>query len=57
MAEGWCWTVWNFWLRKALKALVIACNPATTPGYEASFEAFDMPVIVVIEPGVRPLAK
>jgi len=36
-----------------VKAIVIACNTASAAGLDALQEAFDVPVIGVIEPGVR----
>ncbi|MDD2372360.1 MAG: glutamate racemase [Syntrophomonadaceae bacterium] len=43
----------EFLVERGAKALVIACNTATAAGYEAALQQFDIPVIGVIEPGVK----
>ncbi len=46
------------WLtRHTIKLLVIACNTATAAGLALAQEAFDVPVIGVVEPGARAAVK
>jgi glutamate racemase len=46
------------WLaRKRVKMLVIACNTGTAAGLAAAQQAFDVPVIGVVEPGARAAVK
>ena len=40
-----------------VKMIVIACNTATAAGLEAAQQAFDIPIIGVIEPGARAAAR
>lgn len=46
----------EFLVERGVKALVIACNTAAAAGFEAAREYFDIPIISVIEPGVREAA-
>jgi len=43
----------NYLLSKDIKASIIGCNTATAAGLEKAQEIFDIPIIGVIEPGVR----
>lgn len=43
----------EFLVERGAKVLVIACNTATAAGYEAALKQFNLPVVGVIEPGVK----
>ncbi|QIB27726.1 glutamate racemase [Caloranaerobacter azorensis] len=43
----------NFLLSKNIKAIVIACNTASSIALEPAREKFDVPIIGVIEPGAK----
>lgn len=43
----------NFLVRQGVKALVVACNTASALALESLQESFEIPVIGVIEPGVK----
>jgi len=46
------------WLERApVKLIVIACNTATAAGLALAQEAFDVPVIGVVEPGARAAVR
>src|SRR5690606_32732050 len=47
----------RFLMRKNVKAVVIACNTASSMAIQAVKEAFDIPVIGVIEPGAEAAAR
>lgn len=46
----------EFLVERGVKALVIACNTAAAAGFEAARQYFALPIISVIEPGVREAA-
>lgn len=47
----------RFLLSKGIKAVVIACNTASSMAIQAVRETFDIPIIGVIEPGAEAAAK
>lgn len=47
----------HFLIQKNIKMLVIACNTATAYALDAVKETFDIPVVGVIQPGVRAAIK
>jgi len=51
--EGFVVQIINFLLEKGIKACIIACNTATAAGLIKAKEFFDIPIIGVIESGVK----
>jgi len=47
----------EFLVNQGAKALVIACNTAAAAGYAAAKKRFSLPIVSVIEPGVRTAAQ
>lgn len=47
----------SFLTREPVKLLVIACNTATAAGLALAQQAFDVPVIGVVEPGARAAVR
>ncbi|WP_352420290.1 glutamate racemase [Proteiniborus sp.] len=43
----------KFLLSKNVKAIVIACNTASALAYEEALQAFDVPILGVIQPGAK----
>ena len=47
----------NFLLEKDVKAIIIACNTASSNSYEALITEFDIPIIEVVSPAVTACLK
>lgn len=55
--KGFVLEICQWLIERKVKMIVIACNTATAAGLEAAQQAFDIPIIGVVEPGARAAAR